>query len=109
MANPHRGEVEIVVGGEPMTARLTVTQMIALEQGLGKPLMEAATSGDHEFVVKLIHKALVGGGSKMTEAELMQRLDDHHTIASVDAMAESILFAAYEIAPEGNGESAGSA
>jgi hypothetical protein len=36
MANPHRGEVEVLVDGVPRTARLTLGALAELEEELGE-------------------------------------------------------------------------
>jgi len=56
MANPHRGEVDIEIGGETWTLRLTLNAMCEIEEQTGKGLPE---------IVNILQHGKAGGFSGM--------------------------------------------
>lgn len=68
MANPHAGEVEIVLDGERHVMRLTLGALAELEEGLGEAslvdLIQRFEGGDvsSRDVLRLIVAGLRGGG-----------------------------------------------
>ncbi|GGL62282.1 gene transfer agent family protein [Wenxinia marina] len=77
MANPHAGEVEVVVDGVPRTAKLTLGALAELEAALGEDslvaLVERFEGGQvaARDVFRLLVAGLRGGGWRVTEAELV--------------------------------------
>lgn len=77
MANPHRGEVEVVVDGIPRTARLTLGALAELEAAMGADslvaLVERLESGRvaASDVLRLLVAGLRGGGWRVTAEELL--------------------------------------
>ncbi|WP_210527683.1 gene transfer agent family protein [Rubellimicrobium arenae] len=77
MANPHAGEVEVMVDGIPRTARLTLGALAELEAGLGDDTLVALVgrfeSGDisSREVMALLVAGLRGGGWRITAADLL--------------------------------------
>ncbi|MCX7888567.1 MAG: gene transfer agent family protein [Rhodobacteraceae bacterium] len=76
MANPWAGEAEIVIGGVPHVARLTLGALAELEEALGEGglvgLVERFESGRFSArdVLRLLAAGLRGGGWTGTEADL---------------------------------------
>ena len=77
MANPWRGEVTLVIDGEPHVLRLTLGALAELEAGMGADTLvdlvarfegSACSSRD---VLALIVAGLRGGGSRGTAADLL--------------------------------------
>lgn len=77
MANPWRGEVTLVIDGEPHVLRLTLGALAELEAGLGADTLvdlvarfegSACSSRD---VLALIVAGLRGGGWRGTAADLL--------------------------------------
>ena len=77
MANPHAGEVELVVDGVPRTAKLTQGALAELEASLGDDTLVALVarfeSGDvsSRDVMALLVAGLRGGGWRVTAADLL--------------------------------------
>jgi hypothetical protein len=77
MANPHAGEVEVVVDGVPRTAKLTLGALAELEASLGDDTMIALVgrfeAGDVSScdVLALLVAGLRGGGWRVTPSELL--------------------------------------
>jgi hypothetical protein len=77
MANPHAGEVEVVVDGVPRTAKLTLGALAELESSLGDDTMVALVgrfeSGDvsSRDVLALLVAGLRGGGWRVTAPDLL--------------------------------------
>ena len=77
MANPHRGEVEVVVDGVPRVARLTLGALAELEEELGEgslvALVERLEGGrvSSRDVLSLLVAGLRGGGWEVTRGNLI--------------------------------------
>ncbi len=77
MANPHRGEVEVLVDGVPRTARLTLGALAELEEELGEgslvALVERLEGGQvsSRDVLSLIVAGLRGGGWDVARGNLV--------------------------------------
>lgn len=77
MANPHRGEVEIVIDGQPHIARLTLGAIAELEAASGAgsmvELVERFEAGriSGRDVMALVVAGLRGGGWTGTAADLI--------------------------------------
>ena len=74
MANPHAGEVDVVVDGIPRTAKLTLGALAELEASLGDDTLVARfESGDvsSRDVMALLVAGLRGGGWKVTGDDLL--------------------------------------
>ena len=77
MANPWRGEVELVVDGEPRVMRLTLAALAELEDRLeAESLIELigrfeAGSFRVRDLIGLLAAGLTGGGWRVSEAELV--------------------------------------
>ena len=77
MANPWRGEVELVVDGEPRVMRLTLAALAGLEARLESgslvELIARFEAGGFRVrdLIALLAAGLNGGGWKVGEAELM--------------------------------------
>ena len=81
MANPWRGEVELVVDGEPRVMRLTLGALAELEARLKSELLieliarfEAGGFRVSDLIA-LLTAGLNGGGWRISEAELVQAPD----------------------------------
>lgn len=94
MANPFRGEVELVVDGEARAMRLTLGALAELEARLNADsLMEMIarfeTGGFRvRDLVALIVAGLNGGGWRVSEAELLARRIDGGPVAAAQAAAQ---------------------
>ena len=77
MANPHRGEVEVLVDGALRTARLTLGALAELEEALGEgslvALVERMEAGrvSSRDVLSLIVAGLRGGGWAVSRDDLL--------------------------------------
>ena len=93
MANPWRGEVELVVDGEPRVMRLTLAALAELEARLEAEslieLIERFESGAFRVrdLIALIVAGLNGGGWRIGEAELVARSIDGGPLAAAEAAA----------------------
>ena len=93
MANPWRGEVELVVDGEPRVMRLTLAALAELEARLkSESLVELIgrfEAGGFRVrdLVALLAAGLNGGGWKVGEAELMQATIEGGPLAAAQAAA----------------------
>jgi hypothetical protein len=93
MANPFRGEVEIVVDGEPRVMRLTLGALAELEARLkADSLVEMIArfeSGGFRVrdLIALIVAGLNGGGWRIDEAGLLARRLDGGPVAAAEAAA----------------------
>jgi Phage tail tube protein, GTA-gp10 len=93
MANPWRGEVELVVDGEPRTLRLTLAALAELEARLESEslidLIERFETGGFRVrdLIALIVAGLNGGGWKVSEAEFVRRSIDGGPLAAAEAAA----------------------
>jgi Phage tail tube protein, GTA-gp10 len=93
MANPWRGEVELVVDGEPRVMRLTLAALAELEARLeAESLIELIgrfeTGGFRvRDLIALLVAGLNGGGWRISEAELVRRTIDGGPLAAAEAAA----------------------
>ena len=93
MANPWRGEVELVVDGEPRVMRLTLAALAELEARLkSKSLIELIArfeAGGFRVrdLIALLTAGLNGGGWKVSEAELVKASIDGGPLAAAQAAA----------------------
>lgn len=93
MANPWRGEVALVVDGEPRTMRLTLAALAELEARLeSESLIELIgrfeTGGFRvRDLIALLVAGLNGGGWAVSEAELVSRGIDGGPLAAAEAAA----------------------
>lgn len=76
MSNPWRGEISLVIDGEPRVLKLTLGALAALEARLETgslvELVERYEGGGFTAsdVLVLLHAGLSGGGSEISEAAL---------------------------------------
>lgn len=93
MANPWRGEVELVVDGEPRVLRLTLGALAELEARLqAGSLIEMITRFETggfrvQDLIALITAGLNGGGWRISEADLLTRRIDGGPLAVAQAAA----------------------
>lgn len=93
MANPWRGEVELVVDGEPRVMRLTLAALAELEARLEAEslvdLIERFERGAFRVrdLIALIVAGLNGGGWRVGEAELVASAIDGGPLAAAAAAA----------------------
>jgi hypothetical protein len=93
MANPWRGEVELVVDGEPRVMRLTLAALAELEARLeAESLIEMiarfeAGSFKVRDLVALLAAGLTGGGWRVSEAELVAARIEGGPLAAAQAAA----------------------
>ncbi len=94
MANPHAGEVEVVVDGVSRTAKLTLGALAELEASLGDDTMIALVgrfeSGDvsSRDVLALLVAGLRGGGWPVTQADLLTAEIEGGPLGAVRSAAE---------------------
>ena len=93
MANPWRGEVELVVDGEPRVMRLTLAALAELEARLASDSLveligrfEAGTFRVRDLIA-LVVAGLNGGGWRIGEAEFVARSVDGGPLAAAEAAA----------------------
>jgi hypothetical protein len=93
MANPWRGEVELVVDGEPRVMRLTLAALAELEARLkSESLVELIArfeAGGFRVrdLIALLAAGLNGGGWNVGEAELMAAEVEGGPLAAAQAAA----------------------
>lgn len=93
MANPWRGEVELVVDGEPRVMRLTLAALAELEARLGSgsllELIGRFEAGGFRVsdLVALLVAGLNGGGWKVRENDLVGAEIDGGPLAAARAAA----------------------
>lgn len=93
MANPWRGEVELVVDGEPRALRLTLGALAELEarleaESLVEMIARFETGGFRvRDLIALIVAGLNGGGWRIGEAELLERRIEGGPLAAAQAAA----------------------
>jgi hypothetical protein len=94
MANRHRGEVTLVIGGEIFALRLTLQALAEIEaalgagdlQGIGERFAEGRAGA--RDLIALIGAAVRGGGSKLTDAEVAERMGAEELPGAVAALGE---------------------
>jgi hypothetical protein len=93
MGNPWRGEVELVVDGEPRTMRLTLAALAELEARLESDslieLIARFETGGFRVrdLIALIVAGLNGGGWRIGEAEFVACSIDGGPLAAAEAAA----------------------
>jgi hypothetical protein len=93
MANPWRGEVELVVDGEARVMRLTLAALAELEARLASEslidLIARFETGGFRVrdLIALLVAGLNGGGWRVSEAELVGRTIDGGPLAAAEAAA----------------------
>lgn len=94
MANPHRGEVELVINGEPHVLRLTLGALAALEARLEAGSLielaerfEAGRIGAGELT-SLLAAGLAGAGPGMSEADVAAAEIEGGAVAAMKAGME---------------------
>ena len=94
MANPHRGEVEITIDGQPHVARLTLGALAELEEALRADSLVAlvarfeGASYTTRDVVALLAAGLRGGGWTGRADDLLTARIDGGPVAAARAAAE---------------------
>ncbi len=94
MANPWRGEVELVIDGEARALRLTLGALAELEARLkAESLMDMIgrfeTGGFRVAdLIALLTAGLNGGGWRISEAELLARRIEGGPLAAAQAAAQ---------------------
>lgn len=106
MANPHRGEIRLVIDGEPRLLRLTLGALAALESRLeAGSLIELAERFDAGRIgagelTSLLTAGLAGAGHGMTETEVAAAEIEGGAVAAMQAGLELLSRA---FAPLGDG------
>ena len=104
MANRWRGDVALVIDGQPCVARLTLGALAELEDGLGESslvgLVERfeASRFTSQDVVALLGAGLRGGGAEMSDAQVAGAMIEGGPMAAAKAAAE--LLARAFVVPE---------
>ena len=94
MANPHAGEVEVIVDGVPCTAKLTLGALAELESTLGGDTLVALVArfeaGDvsSRDVMALLVAGLRGGGWNVTASDLLTAQIADGPLGAVQKAAE---------------------
>lgn len=94
MANRHRGEVGLAIGGEMFALRLTLQALAEIEsalgagdlQGLGERFAEGRAGA--RDLIALIGAAVRGGGSKLTDDAIARRMGAEELPGAVAALGE---------------------
>ena len=94
MVNPYRGEVVLTIDGEPRVMRLTLGALAELESRLeSESLFEMIARFETgafrvSDLIGLITAGLNGGGSPMSEADLVRSRIDGGPLAAAQAAAQ---------------------
>lgn len=94
MANPHAGEVELLVDGVPRIAKLTLGALAELEATMGDDTMNAlvgrfeSSDVSSRDVMALLVAGLRGGGWRVTTSELLTAEIAGGPLGAVRAAAE---------------------
>ena len=108
MVNPKRGELQLTLGKEVLTARLSIDAIIRIEQSVGGSVVQLAqrlSEGKATVleVVNVLAPAIKGGGNKFTDKELRQKVWDAGLIDGMRCAGEVLTIAlASGIEDEGN-------
>ena len=108
MVNPKRGELQLTLGKEVLTARLSIDAIIRIEQSVGGSVVQLAqrlSEGKATVleVVSVLAPAIKGGGNKFTDKELRQKVWDAGLIDGMRCAGEVLIVAlASGIEDEGN-------
>lgn len=106
MANPHRGEVALVIDGRARVMRLTLGALAGLEARLGSgSLIELAERFEDGRVgagdlIALLAAGLQGGGADLDEASLARAEIDGGAVAAMQA-GMALLAAAFAPVDDG--------
>jgi hypothetical protein len=93
MTNPMKGEIQITLGEEKYTTRLTIDAIIKIESALDKGILsitQRLSEADirvNELVVILTH-ALRGGGNNLKEKDVMKLVGEAGLVPCCQAVAE---------------------
>lgn len=93
MTNPMKGEIQITLGEEEYTTRLTIDAIIKIESALDKGILsitQRLSEADirvNELVVILTH-ALRGGGNNLKEKDVMKLVGEAGIVPCCQAVAE---------------------
>ena len=102
MMNPLAGEVELVIGGETLKARLTIDALVKIETQLGLGIIEIVTDLTNArarinwLIVILLH-ALRGGGNDFNEAKIKELLTKEGIAKATVKVAEMVAGALTDI------------
>ncbi|MGL5447638.1 MAG: gene transfer agent family protein [Rhabdaerophilum sp.] len=94
MTNRHRGEVKLEIGGEVFTLRLTLQALAEIEaalgagdlQGLGERFAQGRVGA--RDLVALIGAAARGGGSKLSDSAIAEKMGAEDLPGAVVALGE---------------------
>lgn len=94
MTNRHRGEVTLEIGGEMLPLRLTLQALAEIEaalgagdlQGLGERFAQGRVGA--RDLVALIGAAARGGGSKLSDAAIAERMGAEELPGAIAALGE---------------------
>lgn len=99
MANPLRGEVDIVLDGQPHTLRLTLGALAELEAGLGEPglaglvaRLDEGRFGSRDILAVLL-AGLKGGGWRGCAEDLMTAQIDGGPLEAARVAARLLVLA----------------
>ena len=75
MANPLKGEVEVIIGSETYKCRLTIDALVRIEDELDKGILELATAISEAKVrirtlIVVLRHALRGGGNDFDDKKV---------------------------------------
>lgn len=93
MANRHRGDVDLDLGGEVLTLRLTLGALAEIEAAFGaadlSALGQRLASGriSASDIIKLLAAAARGGGHHLSDDEFARKVEAAHLPACVAAVA----------------------
>ncbi|MBN8532657.1 MAG: gene transfer agent family protein [Rhizobiales bacterium] len=94
MANRHRGEVKLAIGGEVFALRLTLQALAEIEAALGADDLQglgerfAAGRAGARDLIALIGAAVRGGGAKLSDAAVAERMGAEELPDAVAALGE---------------------
>lgn len=94
MSNPHRGEVDVEIGGRRHVLRLTLQALAEIEAAFaadGLEALGARLSGGHigtSDVIRLFGALIRGGGERIADAELARTIEARDLPAIVAAIGE---------------------
>ena len=93
MPNPHKGEVNVQLGGKTYKCRLTIDAIMQIEQVTGIGIIKLATMfGEADVsvtnLIAVLHPALRGGGNDFEPKEVHKIVEEAGLIAVTKAVAE---------------------
>lgn len=94
MANRHRGEARLAIGGEMFALRLTLQALAEIEaalgagdlQGLGERFAQGRAGA--RDLIALIGAAVRGGGAKLSDEDIAGRMDAKELPGAIVALGE---------------------